>query len=123
VLRFQVSVAGAVNDAHSALPQTPFELVFALQHRLAADGVEGRHAVFGTSGDFIGITTLTLLALFHLFVRLYEKLRRNVLENFLFQRIANPFGLDSDSPFAVRSFFSKLILNALPIAGKAKQTA
>ena len=63
--RFQICVASLVNDAHTALAEPQFEVVFALEHRFARDGMRGRHAVRRTRDDFVRKAMFTELTLSH----------------------------------------------------------
>ena len=62
---FQISVPRFINDAHSALSETAFEMIFSFQNRLAADRVHRRHSVFRTGIDIIGVAIFTKLTLSH----------------------------------------------------------
>jgi hypothetical protein len=59
-------VPGFINDAHAALAEAKLEVILALEHRLAADGVCRGHPIVRTGRDVVGVAMFTKLALFHL---------------------------------------------------------
>src|SRR5690606_35657675 len=66
-LGFQVSVPSLVNNTHAAMSQTRLNVILALKHGFARNGVHGGHPVIWTGRDIISETVFTKLALFHLF--------------------------------------------------------
>jgi hypothetical protein len=63
-----------VNDAHTALPEPFFQMIFSFENGFAADALDGRHSIVRTGIDLIGVTSFTNLTLFHLDFRYGEKL-------------------------------------------------
>jgi hypothetical protein len=58
-------MAGFVDDAHSALAETRFELILAFEQGVAHEGVRGSFTIFRAVLYVVRITTLTGLALSH----------------------------------------------------------
>ena len=64
-LCFKISMAGLVNDAHSALAEAAFDMIFTFENRFARNSVNGRHPIMRTGQYTIGEAILTKLAFLH----------------------------------------------------------
>jgi hypothetical protein len=62
---FEISMAGFIDHAHSALAKPQLKLVFAFEQRFADEGVRGSLTIFRAILYVVRITTLTGLALSH----------------------------------------------------------
>ncbi len=72
VRSFEICVAGFIDDAHAALPQAGFELVFSLQQRFAVNSMISGSAVLGTNFYVVRITTLAARTLSHGLNQIYN---------------------------------------------------
>src|SRR5687767_13559139 len=63
-------MAGFVDDAHSALTKSAFEMILPFEHRFARDRMDRRHPIVRTGRDVIGVAIFTELTLFHLLLEI-----------------------------------------------------
>ena len=64
-LCFKISMAGLVNDAHPALTESAFDMIFTFENRFARNSVNRRHPIMRTGQYTIGEAILTKLAFLH----------------------------------------------------------
>src|SRR5687767_10574337 len=99
-LRLQVGVPRFINDAHASLTETAFNVVLALEHRLARDGMHGRHSILWASCYLVPVAILTELAFLH--CAFWSKRRVKNVKFFL-----RPTGCVSSKAREDSSFFTR----------------